>query len=158
YAEVKAIASGNPAVLTLAMADAELQRLSLLNKNHIDTQYVARRSVRDLPHTIENLKDRLSKLSIDHATVARHANDHVTIGSRAFARSEVIEALGEKLDRLPIRVRDMQRCPLGKYCGLEFGVVLHSQFSPEVYLEGKTARRSMLSREHQGPRAVLNAV
>src|SRR5207244_4268532 len=32
-AEVKAIASGNPAVLTLAEADAELQRLNLLNKN-----------------------------------------------------------------------------------------------------------------------------
>lgn len=51
YAEVKAIASGNPAVLTLAEADAELQRLSLLKKNHLDEQYVARRSVRDLPAT-----------------------------------------------------------------------------------------------------------
>src|SRR5205814_10729145 len=36
YAEVKAIASGNPAVLTLAEADAELQRLNLLKKNHLD--------------------------------------------------------------------------------------------------------------------------
>ena len=32
YAEVKAIASGNPAVLTLAEADAELQRLSILQE------------------------------------------------------------------------------------------------------------------------------
>ena len=45
YAEVKAIASGNPAVLTLAEADAELQRLSVLNKNHADEQYLARRSL-----------------------------------------------------------------------------------------------------------------
>ncbi|MHC5539455.1 DEAD/DEAH box helicase family protein, partial [Singulisphaera rosea] len=36
YAEVKAIASGNPAVLTLAEADAELQRLAVLKKNHSD--------------------------------------------------------------------------------------------------------------------------
>jgi hypothetical protein len=35
YAEVKAIASGNPAVLTLAEADAELQRPNLLSKNHL---------------------------------------------------------------------------------------------------------------------------
>ena len=48
YAEVKAIASGNPAVLTLAEADAELQRLAILKKNHVDEQYVARRSVREL--------------------------------------------------------------------------------------------------------------
>src|SRR6202789_3317880 len=43
YAEVKAIASGNPVVLTLAEADAELQRLTLLKKNHLDEQFVARR-------------------------------------------------------------------------------------------------------------------
>ena len=49
YAEVKAIASGNPAVLTLAEADAELQRLAILKKNHADEQYLARRSLRDLP-------------------------------------------------------------------------------------------------------------
>jgi hypothetical protein len=42
YAEVKAIASGNPAVLTLAEADAELQRLALLKKNHLDEQYCHR--------------------------------------------------------------------------------------------------------------------
>ena len=59
YAEVKAIASGNPAVLTLAEADAELQRLTLLKKNHLDEQYVARRSVRDLPGTIASLSGRI---------------------------------------------------------------------------------------------------
>jgi hypothetical protein len=58
YAEVKAIASGNPAVLTLAEADAELQRLTLLKKNHLDEQYVARRNVRDLPGTITSLSGR----------------------------------------------------------------------------------------------------
>jgi hypothetical protein len=39
YAEVKAIASGNPAVLTLAEADAEFQRLAFLRKNHDDEQF-----------------------------------------------------------------------------------------------------------------------
>ena len=75
YAEVKAIASGNPAVLTLAEADAELQRLTLLKKNHLDEQYVARRSVRDLPATIASLSERLSKLTADEATATAHADD-----------------------------------------------------------------------------------
>src|ERR1700737_2686160 len=65
YAEVKAIASGNPAVLTLAEADAELQRLAVLKKNHLDEQYVARRSVRDLPGTIASLSERLSNLTAE---------------------------------------------------------------------------------------------
>ena len=58
YAEVKAIASGNPAVLTLAEADAELQRLAVLRKNHADEQYLARRSVKELPETIARLGRR----------------------------------------------------------------------------------------------------
>jgi hypothetical protein len=36
--------------------------------------------------------------------------------------------------------------------------VLHSQFAPEVYLEGPATRTATLSRHHHGPRAVLNAL
>src|SRR5204863_3723337 len=75
YAEVKAIASGNPAVLTLAEADAELQRLAVLRKNHLDEQYVARRGVRDLPGTIASLSQRLANLTADWETVTAHAAD-----------------------------------------------------------------------------------
>src|SRR5581483_6444298 len=94
YAEVKAIASGNPAVLTLAEADAELQRLNLLKKNHLDEQYVARRSVRDLPGTIASLSERLSHLTADQATAAAHAGDPITIGSPAYAREDAPGVLG----------------------------------------------------------------
>src|SRR5262249_35605296 len=48
--------------------------------------------------------------------------------------------------------------PLGTYRGLRFGMVLHPQFSPDVYLEGMISRQSTLSRDHHGPRAVLNAL
>ena len=158
YAEVKAIASGNPAVLTLAEADAELQRLTLLKKNHLDEQYVARRSVRDLPKMIAGLSERLSKLSADEDTAKAHAADPIAIGSRTYPREDIAEILGGKLDGLPKNVRETTRIPLGSYRGLRFGIVLHSQFPPDVYLEGGTTRQTSLSREHQGPRAVLNAL
>src|SRR5271166_3719597 len=90
YAEVKAIASGNPAVLTLAEADAELQRLGVLRKNHADEQYLARRSVRDLPQTIARLSERLSALTADLATVTAHADDRLTIGNRPCSRDDEI--------------------------------------------------------------------
>ncbi len=60
-------ASANPAVLTLAEADAELQRLTLLRKNHLADQ--------------------------DTATV--HAGDPVTIGSRGYAREDAPGVLGK---------------------------------------------------------------
>jgi N12 class adenine-specific DNA methylase len=158
YAEVKAIASGNPAVLTLAESDAELQRLSVLKKNHADEQYVARRSVRDLPQTIERLSQRLSGLAADRETVTAHADDPVTIGNRACSRDSALSVLGNRLDALSWHPGQTQRMPLGTYRGLRFGVILHPQFAPEIYLEGAITRQDTLSRDHHGPRAVLNAL
>ena len=158
YAEVKAIASGNPAVLTLAEADAELQRLALLKKNHMDEQYVARRSVRDLPGTIASLSGRVSNLMADQATATEHAADAITIAGRTCLRDEVTAILATKLDSLPLLVRETTRVPLGTFKGLSFGIVLHEQIPPDVYLEGAITRQSSLSKEHQGPRAVLNAL
>jgi len=68
YAEVKAIASGNPAVLTLAEADAALHRLHVLQKHHTDEQYLARRQLRALPADITRLERRLAALTADIAT------------------------------------------------------------------------------------------
>lgn len=158
YAEVKAIASGNPAVLTLAEADAELQRLALLKKNHLDEQFVARRRVRDLPGTIASLSERLANLTTDQTTAAAHANDPIIIGRRSYAREDAVGALGGELDALPLHVRETRRVPLGIYRGLRFGLVLHPHGSPDVYLEGAATRQAGFLREHQGPRAVLNAV
>ena len=73
YAEVKAIASGNPAVLTLAEADAELQRLAVLKKHHADEQFLARRKLRELPGDIARLERRRDALGQDIATATAHA-------------------------------------------------------------------------------------
>ena len=158
FAEVKAIASGNPAVLTLAEADAELQRLTLLKKNHFDEQYVARRNVRDLPNTIATMSERLAKLAVDEQTVTDHADGPIVIGGRTFPREDIPAILGKKLDALPIHVDETTQIPIGVYRGLRFGLVLHPLFPASVFLEGTVGRQWQLSRDHQGPRAVLNAV
>jgi hypothetical protein len=158
YAEVKAIASGNPAVLTLAEADAELQRLTLLKKNHLDEQYVARRSVKELPATIASLNERISNLTADETTAKAHSRDRITIGKQSCPDKDLSAVLGGRLDALPKSVNETTRVPLGIYQGIRFGIVQHSQFPPEVFLEGATISKSTLSREHQGPRAVLNAL
>ena len=155
YAEVKAIASGNPAVLTLADADAELQRLAILKRNHDDEQFLARRASGKLPWTISGLKDRLANLSADEATAAAHERDPITVGDRD---DDAPAALGRRLDALPETVRETKRFPLGRYRGLAFGLVLHPGGAADVYLEGAATRHGMLSRDHRGPRAVLNAL
>jgi hypothetical protein len=67
-------------------------------------------------------------------------------------------SLEGQLDALPLLVTQPTRVELGTYKGLKFGVVLHSQVPPDVFVEGSAMRITSLSREHQGPRAVLNAV
>ncbi len=158
YAEVKAIASGNPAVLTLAESDAEIQRLTMLKKNHADEQFLARRSLRDLPGMIERMSERQAALTADRETAASHADSEVTIGSRSSSRADAAGILAARLETLPETVKETRRLPLGVYRGLRFGMVLHPDFSPEVFLEGETIRHLSLSREHQGARAVLNAL
>ena len=118
YAEVKAIASGNPAVLTLAEADAELQRLSVLKRNHADEQYLARRNLRELPETISRLSKRIADLSADLVAAKAHAGDPVTIGGRACSPEDAVAVLGQALDTLPQTVRETKRFPLGTYRGL----------------------------------------
>jgi N12 class adenine-specific DNA methylase len=159
YAEVKAIASGNPAGLTLAEADAQWQRLSLLQKNHLDEQYLARRRVRDLPATIARLSERLAGLEADTTTLQTHAAEDITIGERSYARADAIDALAKQLAASPHAPGGpRQRVPLGIFRDLRFGLVLNISFAPEVYLEGRITRLDTLSREHHGPRAILNAL
>jgi hypothetical protein len=105
YAEVKAIASGNPAVLTLAEADAELQRLAMLKKNHLDEQYVARCNLRDLQGMIAGLSGRFSNLTKDHATAEVHADDPKFIGKSSWPREDAPAVLGGQLYALPSSVR-----------------------------------------------------
>jgi hypothetical protein len=157
YAEVKAIASGNPAVLTLAEADAELQRLAILKRNHADEQYVARRNLRELPETIERLKKRIAGIEQDMKTIAEHADDRITIGKRRCLSDEVLDVLGGALNALPESVREPRRVELGVIRGLRFGLLLKPQAGPELFVEGVSSFRESMLRDRSGPRAVMNA-
>ena len=103
YAEVKAIASGNPAVLTLAEADAELQRLAILKKNHADEQFLARRALRELPERIVRLKERHALLTEDLEMLRRHEHDPLIVGEGVIGKDEASSASGVSSKRCPRR-------------------------------------------------------
>ncbi len=159
YAEVKAIASGNPAVLTLAEADAEIQRLAILGKNHADDQFLIRRKLKELPDTTERLTKRRDQLEQDIATIAANTFTPMKIGSRTVLQDQAQNELGLKLASLPEHVNRLTQIPLGEIHGLKFGLnLLPNGQAPEVTLEGQFTRTTQLSRNHTGPRAILNAI
>ena len=158
YAEVKAIASGNPAVLTLAEADAEVQRLSVLKKQHADEEFLARRAVRDLPSQIARMETRLGHLRADTDTLAAHADDPVEVNGRRPLADQLLTVLTSALNALPDEVSHTRCFRVGTFRGLEFGIERYPGGIADVYVTGSADRQTMLSRESQGPRAVLNAL
>lgn len=157
YAEVKAIASGNPAVLVLAKAEAELQRLAILRKNHADDQYMARKALRELPQTIGRLAKRVKDLADDLQTLAAHPDRKISFDGQSLPEEDAQKALAKRLQALPQRLNERRTLPLGVFRGLRFGLVYHATGRREVYLEGKMTREEPLFRD-AGARAILNAL
>ena len=99
YAEIKAIASGNPAVVEKIKIETEIRKLDQLRAVHINQQRHIRWAMRDLPHQIAEAKERLAHFEADIAT--RNANESdefiMKVGNRTFsgkgAREEAAKAL-----------------------------------------------------------------
>jgi hypothetical protein len=157
FAEVKAIASGNPAVLVLAETDAEIQRFSILRKNHHDEQFIIRRRLRDLPENIQRMHKRADGLKKDIATLRDNPDHAVTLGGRTLSGDEAVIALSDRLDTLPLSVSESRYIDLGAYRGLKFGVVLHPLGGSELYLQGDAVRHADIRRDARGL-AVMNAL
>jgi hypothetical protein len=137
FAEVKAIASGNPAVLTLAEIEADLQLLALLKRSHADEQYSARQQVRTLPDEIDRLERRAASLDEDHAR-ASTASPGVTIGGRTHAdREHGIEAMNALLkQRLQIGRPQVGSWPVGAYRGFRLSLDTRPGAPPELAIAG----------------------
>lgn len=68
YAEVKALASGNPLVLEKAGVDTELAKLTLLKSQWDQQQWRNKRELANLPSRIQRIKDRIAAIEVDIAT------------------------------------------------------------------------------------------
>ena len=65
YAEVKAIASGNPLVIEKASVDAEVIRLSRLKKQHLDSQYQLRYRIKSFAESADICRREIANMQED---------------------------------------------------------------------------------------------
>jgi hypothetical protein len=100
----------------------------------------------------------MAGLSQDMQTAEARQADPLIIDGRPCPKEDVHKLLEQRLKTAPASVIDTRRLPLGVYHGLDFGLALSPFEAPDVYIEGATTRRVRLSRDHQGPRAILNAL
>ena len=98
FAEIKAIASGNPLVMEKVKIDTEVRRLDMLRAAHCNQQFDIARQVRDLPGRIEQSREYHEGLLQDVAR--RDANDgefSMTIADREFSGKNAREDAGKAL-------------------------------------------------------------
>lgn len=70
YAEVKALASGNPVVIEKAGVDAEVAKLAALRSGYMDATATAKRAIVELPRRIESFRRRKAGLEHDAECLA----------------------------------------------------------------------------------------
>ncbi len=138
YAEVKAIASGNPAVLVLAEADAELQRLEVACSTATPTNNTSRgRTCRNCHRLLSRLSANASRAEADAKTIDGGDGGVLIVGGRSVAPQDA--ALCQCLNRIPEQVDYRRRFPVGKYRGLTFGIEKYPGGAADVYLEGQSS-------------------
>jgi hypothetical protein len=99
YAEIKAIASGNPAVMEKVKVDTEIRKLDQLRAAHLNQQHSIRWQIRALPQQIGEAAQTLTSVQADIGTRDAHGDEEfsMTVGNRVFsgkgAREDAANAL-----------------------------------------------------------------
>ncbi len=131
YAEVKAIASGNPLVLEKAQVDAELIRLTRLRSAHAEEQYRIRTNLRRSHEDAEAFTGRLTNLRQDIAMRQDTSGDKFSIeldGQTLDNRGIAGELIVRRAEKIINRFGDDVR--VGRFAG--FNLFLRPSFNSTV--------------------------
>jgi hypothetical protein len=99
YAEIKAIASGNPAVVEKIKIDTEIRKLDQLRAVHANQQRHVRWEIRDLPRHVAEAKQRLVEIEADIVTRKTTISSEfsMSVGNRVFSGKGAREAAASAL-------------------------------------------------------------
>lgn len=108
YAEIKAIASGNPAVMEKVKIDTEVRKLDQLRAVHLNQQHSIRWQLRTLPEKIEDARETIEHLHADIATRDAHDGGEftMTVGNQVFSGKGAREEAAKALIRAVLSRRD----------------------------------------------------
>ncbi len=157
YAEIKAIASGNPAVVEKIKIDTEVRKLDQLRAVHANQQRHIRWEIRDLPRQITDAKHQLAHIEADIATRngSESAEFSMTVGNRVFSGKGAREEAAKALTFTILSWRDDQTMqPRGALRGFEilsrgksggFGLVQEDERLPELFVRGRATYSANLN-------------
>lgn len=143
YAEVKAIASGNPLVIEKAQVDAEVMRLTRLRAQHRESQFHARRSLRYALDAIPAYEEKIANLGHDlkHRQNTQGDAFVIAIGKQSFRnREEAGNALIQMAQKYHLETKVVE---LGAFAG--FTLEFWPERAGELVIKGKNAYTARIS-------------
>jgi hypothetical protein len=159
YAEVKAIASGNPMVIEKARIDAEVARLSRLHSEHQETQFRLRSRVRHLTDELPRMGKRLEDVRRDLTTRQDTSGDKFVImleGQEIRDRGIAGELLLRRAERMRGTRKDWL---VGTLAGFQVFVADNVLQGPEIVLQGATTYTAKVTDTAHGTiRSVEHAI
>lgn len=136
YAEVKAIASGNPLIIEKATIDAEVARLTRLASQHRDTQFRLRSALRRLHEDIPIYERRLEAVQRD---IAARQDTHGDAFSIEIDGQQLADRgiAGELLRRHGERIRAVGgERRIGRFAGFEILVASSIMDQAHIVVKG----------------------
>ncbi len=149
YAEIKAIASGNPVVVEKIKIDTEIRKLDQLRTVHANQQRHIRWAISDIPRQIAEEKQHLADIEADIATrnAAEFPEFSMTVGNRVFSGKGGRESAANALTGAILSWRDDQTIqPRGTFRGFQilsrgksggFGTVQEEERIPHLFVRGR---------------------
>ncbi len=153
YAEIKAIASGNPAVMEKVKVDTEIRKLDQLRSSHINQQHNIRWQVKSLPEQIERARKYHAAVSADIVTRDARADEEfaMTVGNRVYTGKGAREDAGNALTAVVLSRRDDVTVKVrGHFRGFEIlsrGSDLKDR-EPDLFVRGREAYKANLNLEN----------
>jgi hypothetical protein len=153
YAEIKAIASGNPAVMEKVKVDTEIRKLDQLRASHINQQHNIRWQIKSLPEQIERARKYYAAVSADILTRDARADEEFTmkVGSREFSGKGAREDAGNALNTVILSWRDdMTPQVRARFKGFEIlgRGSAQKDGEPELFVRGKENYKANLNPEN----------
>src|ERR1700691_3939918 len=150
YAEIKAIASGNPAVMEKVKVDTEIRKLDQLRASHINQQHNIRWQVKSLPEQSERARRYHAAVAADIGTRDASADEEfaMTIGNRVFTGKGAREDAGNALAAVVLSWRDdLTVKARGSFRGFEIlsRGIDQKDGAPDLFIRGRVAYKANLN-------------
>ena len=154
YAEIKALATGNPLIIEKCQLEMDVNKLKILHASHLSQKYALEDKIlKEYPQVIKRLTERIAGYKADMETVAKHPadKDHfppmkiggIFYAEKAEAGKAIIEACKAMTSPDPVS--------MGEYRGFQM-ILSFDSFSKEyrVTLSGALSHTVRLGTDIHG--------